>query len=292
MSTHNPSMPAPFLPATPRHPRAPDSTQWGILWIVSELGANTLFTIEILKRVGHSFKNPNAILDQISSICYRTLSTVAFAGLFVGAILVIQFDLMLEPYDARSFLGGLSASSVVREIGPLIISFLLAGKIGAYTAAELGTMKVTDQMDAIRCLGTDPLEYLIVPRFVGIVLSSLMLLMLGLVVSVLGAMTVAAILCHINNLQFLNSVSKFTDLGTLGAGFFKCTLYACIVASVACYQGYNASGGAKGVGRAVTLAAVQTNLFIVFANYFSGRLLEIVEQLYLLARDFLVGGRF
>src|SRR4029077_12204370 len=122
---------------------------------------------------------------------WRSLLTVMFSGVFVGAIMVVQFSMMLGKYDALSFLGGLNTSALVREVGPLIISFLLAGKIGAFTAAELGTMRVTEQIDAIECLGTNPIQYLIVPRFVGIVISSVILLLIGLLISIGGAMLVA-----------------------------------------------------------------------------------------------------
>jgi phospholipid/cholesterol/gamma-HCH transport system permease protein len=218
-------------------------------------------------------------MDQVASICSRSFSTVAFAGVFVGAILVLQFNLILAEYDAQSFLGGLNTSTVVREVGPLIISFLLAGKIGAYTAAELGTMRVTEQIDAIECLGTNPLQYLVVPRLIGIVISSLILLVIGLMISVAGAMVVAAVVCDINYLEFASSIPRFTSIWTILGGMFKSTIYGTIVAAVACYQGFSASGGARGVGRAVTLAAVYTNLYIILGNYAMGHFLDFMGDL-------------
>src|SRR4051794_19333473 len=170
--------------------------------ILHDLGAITLFVRNVFRTLFKTRGNFQPIMQQVASISIRSLPTVAFAGVFVGAILVLQFNMMLAQYDAQSFLGGLNTSTVVREVGPLIISFLLAGKIGAYTAAELGTMRVTEQIDAIECLGTNPIQYLIVPRFVGIVISSLILLVIGLLVSIVGAMFVAQILCGINFLQF------------------------------------------------------------------------------------------
>jgi phospholipid/cholesterol/gamma-HCH transport system permease protein len=205
----------------------------------------------------------------------------------VGAILVLQFNQILVQYDAQSFLGGLNTSSVVREVGPLIISFLLAGKIGAYTAAELGTMRVTEQIDAIQCLGTNPIQYLIVPRFVGIVISSLILLVIGLLISIGGAMLVASLLCGINPLQFAVSVPRFTDGWTIAGGMFKSLVYGTIVAGVACHRGYTASGGARGVGKAVTLAAVYTNFYIVIANFITSDLVDKVSEL---GRMWLGGG--
>lgn len=223
--------------------------------------------------------NFRPILAQVVSVTSRSLPTVIFAGIFVGAILVLQFNLILQKYDAGSLLGGLNTSTVVREVGPLIISFLLAGKIGAFTAAELGTMRVTEQIDAIECLGTNPIQYLIVPRLVGIALSSFFLIVIGLVVSIAGSMVIAQILCSINFLQFSASIPRFTTAWTLAGGIVKSVIYGSIVATVACHKGYTATGGARGVGQAVTLAAVYTNFYILIANFVSSHFLDFFRDL-------------
>jgi phospholipid/cholesterol/gamma-HCH transport system permease protein len=251
----------------------------GFVKFLHDLGAIFIF----FNQVGRTWLSTNGnfkpIMEQVAYVSIRSLPTVAFAGVFVGAILVLQFNQILVQYDAQSFLGGLNTSSVVREVGPLIISFLLAGKIGAYTAAELGTMRVTEQIDAIECLGTNPIQYLIVPRFVGIVVSSLLLLCIGLLISIVGAMFVAWALCGINMLQFATSVPRFTDGWTILGGMFKSLVYGFIVAGVACHRGYTASGGARGVGTAVTLAAVYTNLYIVIANFVTSHMMSTLGEL-------------
>lgn len=233
--------------------------------LLEELGEFTLFSLRTLARLRGA--DARAINHQIIAVTERSLATVAFSGVFVGAILVLQFSSILEQYDALSFLGGLNTSATVRQVGPLIISFLLAGKVGAFTAAELGTMRVTEQIDAVQCLGTDPLQYLVVPRFIGIVVASLILLIFGLFVSVGGSMLVAFFAFDINPLQFLSSVPRFTAVSTLVGAVVQSLVYGLIVAGVACSKGYNASGGARGVGHAVTQAAIYTNLYIVMANY-------------------------
>lgn len=248
--------------------------------MLEEIGGLFLFTQRIF-RVWRCTKGCwTPIMAQIHFVTFRSLPTVAFAGVFVGAILVVQFNVMLREFDAQAMLGGMSASAIIREVGPLIISFLLAGKIGAYTAAELGTMRVTEQIDAIECLGTDPFQYLIVPRFFGILFSSLVLLLVGLVISIMGAIGVAHVLCNVAPLQFASTIGRFTGPETVISGFFKSLVYGFIVASVACFKGYTATGGARGVGRAVTAAAVFTNLYIVIANYLVSNLLEYGSELY------------
>ncbi len=243
-----------------------------------ELGSLALFYGEVLRaalRPDRSGGQRRRLIEQqISEVYSRSFSTVIFAGVFVGAILTLQFSSMLADYDAQSLMGGITASACIREVGPLIISFLLAGKIGAYTAAELGTMRVTEQVDAIECLGTDPLEYLVVPRFISIVAASVLLLVVGLLVGLAGSMVVASLTGGINPLQFLSSIPRFAGLGVFGAGMLKSLVYGLIVAGVSCHQGFTASGGARGVGRAVTWAAIYTNLYIVLANFFLGQLME------------------
>jgi phospholipid/cholesterol/gamma-HCH transport system permease protein len=244
-----------------------------------ELGGLALFLKEVLRALRTTHGNWRPAVEQVFYVSYRSLPTVAFSGLFVGAILVIQFNLILKQYDAQVFLGGLNTSAVIREAGPLIISFLLAGKIGAYTAAELGTMRVTEQIDAVQCLGTNPIQYLIVPRFLGIVISSLILLLIGLLVSIGGAMLVSVILYGINPLQFASSIPRFSSPSTLASGMFKSVVFGIIVAGVSCFKGYTATGGARGVGKAVTQAAVYTNLYIVIADYGTSTLLEVFFNL-------------
>ena len=252
-----------------------------------ELGGIALFMGHITRTFMRTRGNMRPILGQIAYVSIRSLSTVAFAGVFVGAIIVLQFNLILERYDAQVFLGGLNTSSVVREIGPLIISFLLAGKIGAFTAAELGTMRVTEQIDAIECLGTNPVQYLIVPRFIGIVAASMLLLSIGLMISIAGSLAVANLAGGINPLQYISSIPRFVDFSTFLGGMLKAFVYGSIVASVSCYKGYTASGGARGVGKAVTQAAVYTNFYIVIAQFLTSNLLEYLSTL---SHSFLHGG--
>lgn len=247
--------------------------------VLHEIGAFALFYRRVILTTARSRCVMQPILQQIVEVTIRSFPTVAFAGIFLGAILVLQFNDILARYDARIFLGGLNTSTVVREVGPLIISFLLAGKVGAFTAAELGTMRVTEQIDAIECLGTNPVEYLIVPRFVGIIASSLLLLALGIMVSVFGSMIVAVTVCNMNSLEYLSSVPQFTNWGTLTGAAFRSVVYGFIVAGVATYQGFYASGGARGVGRAVTRASVYTNLYIVICNYAVSGFLDFIGNM-------------
>jgi phospholipid/cholesterol/gamma-HCH transport system permease protein len=244
-----------------------------------ELGSIFLFSQEVVSTFFKTRGNVRPVVAQMAHVSYRSLGTVIFAGIFVGAILALQFHKMLSQYDATVLLGGLNTSALMREVGPLIISFLLAGKIGAYTAAELGGMRVTEQIDAIQCLGANPIQYLVVPRYFAIILSSLILLCMGVIVGVTGSAVLCAAVFSIHPLQYISSIPRFIDGWTVFNGMFKCLVYAAIVAAVCCHKGYTASGGARGVGRAVTQASIFTNFYIVLANYFTSLFLEFFYSL-------------
>jgi phospholipid/cholesterol/gamma-HCH transport system permease protein len=239
-----------------------------------EFGGAWIFFNQVLRTFRRTRGHKDAIIQQIAEVSLRTLSTVIFAGVFVGAILVLQFDVMLRRFDAQALLGGLNTSATIREIGPLIISFLLAGKIGAYTTAELANMRVTEQIDAIESLGTNPIQYLIIPRFFAIILSSVVLLAIGLSVSVIGAILVAQVFSDINLYQYISSIPRFAGAWTLFEGFARSLIFSTIVATISTFKGYTASGGARGVGRAVTQSAIYINVYIVLANFISSSLLE------------------
>jgi len=249
-----------------------------VLHVLHEFGGAWIFMSKVIRTWRRTRGYRRAIIAQVAEVSTRTLSTVIFAGAFVGAILVLQFESMLKKFDAKILLGGLNTSATIREVGPLIISFLLAGKVGAYTTAELASMRVTEQIDAIESLGTNPIQYLIIPRFFGIVLSSVILLSIGLFVSVAGAVLVAQLMSGINVDQYISSIPRFAGAWTLFEGLVRSTLFSAIVATISTYKGYTASGGARGVGRAVTESAIYINVYIVLANFLSSSLLEWIHD--------------
>jgi phospholipid/cholesterol/gamma-HCH transport system permease protein len=246
--------------------------------VLHEFGGAWLFMGKVIRIYRKTSGYGKPIIAQVAEVSMRTMSTVVFAGLFVGAILVLQFDAMLRRFDAQALLGGLNTSATIREVGPLIISFLLAGKIGAYTTAELASMRVTEQIDAVESLGTDPIQYLIIPRFFGIVLSSVILLSIGLFVSVAGAVLVAQSFSGMNIYQYIASIPRFAGAWTLFEGLVRSTLFSTIVATISTFKGYTASGGARGVGKAVTQSAIYINIYIVLANFISTSLLEWIHD--------------
>ena len=234
---------------------------------VAELGRHCLFLKSVVQTVSFKAVPRHAIMEQIWSVTSQSALTTAASGFFVGAIMAVQFTLQLQNFGAMGFLGGLATSATVREVGPLLMAFLLAGKIGAFTSAELGTMRVTEQIDAVRCLGADPIAELIMPRFLGILLASFFLLILGIVGSVLGGVFLGEFLAGVSWQEYLRHIPRIVRGFSIFSGTVKCGVFSLILATICTYRGYFASGGAKGVGMAVIKTAVSTMIAVVIADW-------------------------
>ncbi len=248
--------------------------------ILDELGSILLFVKEVFNTARRSPCTFKQMCEQIWRVTEQSAATTAMAGFFVGAIMTVQFVLQLHEFGALGYLGGLATSGTVREVGPLLIAFMLSGKVGAFTSAELGTMRVTEQIDAIRCLGANPIQEIILPRFIGIVVSSFFLLGAGLLMSILGGMLMGAIFGGVNAEEYLRHVPTIVTLSSIINGLVKCFIFAVVLASVCTYKGYSASGGAKGVGKAVVNTAVITMVAIVVVDWFSSFLADVFMRIW------------
>ena len=237
--------------------------------MINTIGANILFLKQIIETAIYRHCKFHDIAEQIWKVTVQSFLTTGIAGFFVGAIMTVQFTMQMKEFGALGFLGGLATSATIREVGPLLIAFMLSGKVGAYTSAELGTMQVTEQMDAIRCLGADPIREIILPRFLAIIISSFFLLGLGLVMSILGGVFMGALFAGVNPEEFVRHIPNIVVLPSVFAGLFKCFVFAILLATICTYRGYTTVGGAKGVGRAVVQTAVGTMLSIVVADWFT-----------------------
>jgi phospholipid/cholesterol/gamma-HCH transport system permease protein len=235
-------------------------------WL-EDLGEHLFFLGQVLKQCFRPPFEVKEFITQLSQISWRSLSTTATAGLFTGAIMAVQFQLQLKDFGAESSLGGLATSGTLREVGPILIAFMIAGKVGAFTSAEIGTMKVTDQIDAIRCLGVDPISFLVVPRFLAVIVSSALLLVCGLVISILGGLFASWATGAINPQQYLLMIPRFATIPSLTLAIVKAIFFGILMGHICCANGYWASGGSQGVGRAVRSTAVQSMVCIVLADF-------------------------
>jgi phospholipid/cholesterol/gamma-HCH transport system permease protein len=240
-----------------------------IVWLgalFQDLGSCVLFTYQALRTLARNRLSWHAFCNEVWRVTAQSVTTTALAGFFVGAIMTIQFALQVRDFGAMGYLGGLATSGTIREVGPLLIAFMLSGKVGAFTSAELGTMRVTEQIDAIRCLGADPIQELVVPRLVGIVVSSFFLLAAGLLASVVGGLWLGVLFAGIQPEEYVRHIPTIVKGASILSGLFKCFMFAVVLAAVCTYKGYTTTGGAKGVGRAVVSTAVTTMVGLVLAD--------------------------
>jgi phospholipid/cholesterol/gamma-HCH transport system permease protein len=247
--------------------------------LLTDIGGGVLFLKDIL-HTGLKFKIArHEIFVQIWRVTLQSVTTTALAGFFVGAVMTLQFTMQVKAFDALGYLGGLATSGTVREVGPLLIAFMLSGKVGAFTSAELGTMRVTEQIDAIRCLGANPFQEIILPRWVAIIAASFFLLAAGLFMSIAGGLLLGVVFSGIQVDEYLRRIPTIVTLPSILSGLFKCFIFAIVLASICTYKGFTTSGGAKGVGRAVVQTAVSTMVGLVIADWVTSLITEAIANM-------------
>lgn len=248
---------------------------------IQSLGAHVLFAHQIFQLILRRKTQWPKVWSEMWRVFSHSILTTSFAGFFVGGIMAILFSEQMTPFGAKAYLGGLVASATFRELGPLLIAFMLSGKVGAYTSAELGLMRVTDQIDALRCLGLNPMREIVLPRFLGIIGASLFLLIWGLVVALIGSFIAASLFADINIYEFYRNIPTILNNYSILSGFIKCMLFSLLLAVICTYQGYFTTGGARGVGLTVVKTAVITMLSLVIADVLSSVLFDWILQMYL-----------
>lgn len=241
---------------------------------LNELGDTLLFFSRVVKTSLSIRKDREEVFQKSLEVIHQSLLTTVFAGFFVGAIMTLQFTLQVQMFGALSYLGALVTSATVREVGPLLIAFLLSGKIGAFSSAELGTMRVSEQVDAIRCLGADPIREVIVPRFLGIIIASFFLLTFGLMFSFFGGILMASTFSGLPWEQYVSHIDHVVSGFSVLSGVVKCFAFSVVIATLCTYRGYHVFGGAKEVGEGVVQAATQTMIVLVFTDWFTSFILE------------------
>lgn len=211
-----------------------------------------------------------ATLDQAYKIGVASLPLVMLTSLFSGMVLALQSSYQLRLFSAEQFTADLVALSVTRELAPVLTAMMVAGRVGASMAAELGTMKVTEQIDALQALATDPVRYLTVPRFLACAAMLVFLTIYADLIGMIGGYVVAVFKLGISSYQYVHRSITALLLKDIYMGLFKGFVFGIVVSIVSCYYGFNAKGGAEGVGHATTMAVVVSFIsIIVFDTFFT-----------------------
>ncbi|MCA8930039.1 MAG: ABC transporter permease [Alphaproteobacteria bacterium] len=201
-------------------------------------------------------------------IGYLSLPVVALTTLFSGMVLALQSYSGFSRFSAEGAVAMVVVLSITRELAPVLAGLMVAGRIGAAMAAEIGTMRVTEQIDALEALSTNPYSYLVAPRLVAGLLMMPFLVLIGDIIGVLGGYIVGVYKLGFNASNYLTQTWDVLETEDVVSGLTKAAVYGFIVTLMGCYHGYHSTGGAQGVGRATTQAVVSSAILILIANYF------------------------
>ncbi len=218
------------------------------------------------------------IVEQMARIGVDSLPIVSLISLFTGMVLALQSAYQMQRFSAEMYIASLVAVSTTRELGPVLTALIVAGRVGASITAELGTMKVTEQIDALETLATNPVKYLVVPRFLALMIMLPLLTVYADMIGILGGYVVGVYKLGISHGLYMKNTwdpLKYKDVFT---GLIKSYFFAIIICIVACYQGMKAEGGAEGVGRATTSSVVMSFILIISSDCFFTALFYFVAR--------------
>ncbi len=206
--------------------------------------------------------------DQMDSIGVGSLTIVCLTGLFTGMVLTVQTSATLDAFGARPYVGRMVSLSMIRELGPVLTALMVSGRVGSGMAAELGSMVVTQQIDAMRSLGTDPIRKLVAPRLIAGLVMVPALTVLSNAVGLLGGYMVAKLTLRLATGLYWHSALDAIRVQDLFMGLVKPIVFGYIIVSVGCYQGLTTSGGTRGVGESTTQSVVTASILILASDYF------------------------
>lgn len=255
-------------PAVP--PTGPlTSVASGIRAIILGWGDISDFTLQALGWMLRRRPNRGSLLPIFYQVGVRSVPVVGITGLFIGMVLAVQsFGEFTRFPPLRGWLGAAINGSVIRELGPVLAATMLAGRVGSAIAAELGTMRVTEQIDALICLGVNPIHYLVVPRFLACMLLIPLLTVLADFMGVMGGAFISTQYFDIEPYQYWTLSQQKIGLWDIFVGLFKSMVFGAIIAIISCYRGFHSKAGAEGVGRAATESFVTSFVAILVVDFF------------------------
>lgn len=232
-----------------------------------DVGGISILIKNIILGLPGSFKRFHLIVEQMLYMGVNSLPLILVTSIFTGGVASVQAAYMFSDYVPMRYLGTAVGKSVIMELGPVLTALVVAGRVGASIAAELGTMKVTEQIDALETLALDPVKYLVTPRFISGIIMLPVLTIFSDFIAILGGLLVSVVFLNVSSYTFLNGLKLFFHMRDLWAGLLKAFVFGGIISLVGCYQGFKTEGGAEGVGRSTTRAVVIASVMILITDY-------------------------
>ena len=237
-----------------------------VISFIEESGRIMLLFIKTLMWIFRPPLNLKNIVRQMEEVGVNSIPVVLIMSIFTGMVLALQSYTAFRRFNAEAFIGTVVALSMVRELGPVLSGLMVSGRVGAAMAAELGTMQVTEQIDALYSLATNPIKFLIVPRFLAALFVMPVLVILADIIGIIGGYLVSVILLGTNSTIYIKRTWDYMKLDDIYTGLLKACVFGIIIATISCYQGFNTRGGAEGVGKATNRAVVISSLIILISN--------------------------
>lgn len=233
-----------------------------------QLGSILLLVFSTIKQVVLPPFELRNIFKQMLEIGVRSLPVVLITAVFTGMVFALQTYTAFKRFGAESLVGSVVALSMTRELGPVLTSLIVAGRAGAAMAAELGTMRVTEQIDALETLATNPIKYLIVPRFLSGITMLPALTIVADIIGIIGGYMVTVGLFGVSSSVYWKRTWNYLELNDIYSGLIKACFFGASIAIISCHRGFYTSGGAEGVGKATTGAVVLSSMTILISDYF------------------------
>ena len=240
------------------------------------VGDMAIFSWQTLMWMIRRLPSRRTLFANMYQIGVLSLPVVALTGTFIGMVLAVQSYTQFRAFGMETQLGGVINKTMFRELGPVLAATMLAGRVGSAIAAELGTMRVTEQIDALSSMGSNPIQYLVVPRFLSCLLMIPSLTIMGMFMGVVGGATYCIIVLDIDTQHYSRNASMLVENWDLFYGVIKSFFFGAIIALVSCYRGFHCEPGAEGVGSAATTAFVQSFVLIIILDLFISIILDRV----------------
>jgi len=248
---------------------------WGgaVIDAVETIGDLSLFTVRVFSWLMLRLPKAETLLPNFYQVGVLSLPVIALTGTFIGMVLAVQSYFTFRDLDLETRLGAVINMTLVRELGPVLAATMLAGRVGCAMAAELGTMRVTEQIDALESMGANPIHFLVVPRFLACILMIPTLTIMADFMGVVGGYVYSVYILNINEHHYWKNSESFVQLFDLFSGIFKSIFFGGAIALISCYRGFHCTPGAEGVGRAATAAFVWSFVMILAIDLTLGRMM-------------------
>ena len=235
---------------------------------LKSLGIFFIYSNKVLKTLINQGFDQDSLIKQLDNLGVKSINICVITGTFSGAVMAIQSYRGFQKFGGHHLIGVVVALTLVRELGPVLTGLMVAGRVGAGIASEIGSMKVTEQIDALETLHIDPIKFLIIPKILATILALPCLTLLAVIFGIMGGYFVGIKILCINGQQFIQSIKEYLSLYDLFGCLLKSLVFGLLISLTATLKGYNCYGGAKGVGNITTKTVVSSSILIIIVNYF------------------------